>query len=392
MTPFTPAGPAGDPRPFLALTLREFFETCYRPYFLQEASPRTLEAYREALAWWERAFSDPDPDHAGPPLARIGPPELAAVRATLLGTGEVCSLSSPAPAQRLLFPELSRDPEQQQRNTSAPPGGRPARMPSPQGRRRRGAGPLARATANKHLGALNAIFRKIGPPGYKNLDALGLLERAPWLKPLKEPRRLPRAVAVAELGAIYAACAIATKPAAPAIDPAAWWRALVAVAAIAGLRREALLGLRWADCDLAGRTLRVPAEIDKCRQERSKPIPAAVCQHLMRIRTAAERVFAWPHSLASLYRQWWAIQKAAGIARADRLRLHDLKRFAGTFWAAHASPWAVQQILDHSSLATSAHYVNPRDELRAVADRLPLPDFLCGGGGEEPNGPAAAGG
>jgi site-specific recombinase XerD len=83
-------------------------------------------------------------------------------------------------------------------------------------------------------------------------------------------------------------------------------------------------------------------------------------------------VFPWPHCERAFYRQWHRIQDHAGIS--PHLKVHDLKRACGTRYAASgASAWVVQRRLDHSSIATSAHYINASREEREAVDRLAVP-------------------
>ena len=103
-------------------------------------------------------------------------------------------------------------------------------------------------------------------------------------------------------------------------------------------------------------------------------MPRLVALHLMRIRGDWELVFPWPIADRSFYRQWGKIQAAAGIEKADRIRLRDLKAGSLTAYAdAGASPHAIMKMGDHSSIATSMHYVKPTREVRRLADELPVP-------------------
>jgi integrase len=89
-------------------------------------------------------------------------------------------------------------------------------------------------------------------------------------------------------------------------------------------------------------------------------------------------IFHFPASESTFYRQWWAIQEAAGISEDRWIKLHDLKRACGTRFAKIASPWVVQQRMDHSSITTSQAYINATDEEHEAVDRLPLPAAFRG--------------
>lgn len=297
-----------------ALTLVSFFDQFFAPLFLCDARPRTFNAYAETLNHWKRIAGNV-------PLTAIDTLLLARFKVTLHET-------------------------------------------------------LSPATVNKHLRQVNAILGKAGPSGPGNRDALGMLASTPWTKPLREERPRPRAIGDDVVRAIYAAAKVARRPKCETVSGYAgkWWRALICVAVTTGFRHQALLGLRWLDVDVAGRTVRVPACIDKCHTERCKPLHPIAVRHLLAIRGTGDVVFPFDGSEQTWYREWHAIQDAADIPDAEHIKLHDLKRFAGTRYAATASPWVVQQMLDHSSIETAKFYINPAEACRATVDAFPLPN------------------
>jgi len=335
------------------LRLREFFDRVFAPQFLVGAAPATLRGYRETLAHWRRCTKDP-------PLAEITGETLSLLKARLQDPANFPPPRDDRPRtlQLELFPIRPQRPRRR---------GRPPK-------------PLSRASTNKHLRHIGAILAKAGPPGPHNRDALGVLPTVPWTKPVREYRRLPRAVSDEPLAAVYRACAYARYPRLE--EPVGpqyrehWWKALITTALLVGFRRGALLDLQWPDVDLPSKKIRLPAEADKCRSERLKPITSLVVAHLVRIRTPGPLVFPWPQSQSTFYRQWHRLQDAAGIAPEQHFGLHDLKRACGTRLATVASPWAVQHQLDHRSIHTARHYINPIEELQRAVERMPVPDAL----------------
>ncbi len=294
-------------------TLDGWFESVYAVTYEAGCRPRTLEEYRVSLGKW-KAFTD------DPPLDAIDSLMLGRFKAWLLESEQ-----------------------------------------------------LARATVNKHLRHVHAILGKAGPPGPGNRDAAGLIATSPWTKPLKELERLPRSVESDVLGSIYQASRFAHYPELEDIKAADWWRALMVLAYTSGFRRGALMSLVWSQVDVANREFRIAAEDDKCGRERRKPLHRLAVVHLVKIRTADGRVFPWPHSMTTFYRQWHRIQIKADIERADHIKLHDLKRTCGSIAAELGSAFAVQKLLDHGSVRTSQLYVNPTKELRGVVDAFPIP-------------------
>jgi len=299
-------------------TLREFFNQFYAPIFLVDAADKTVEAYRESIAHWVRVTEDLR-------LREIDSSAMAAFKARL---------RTPADDRR----------------------------------------PLAVATVNKHLRHLHAVLGKAGPPGPRNRDAMAVLPRVPWTKPLKQKRRLPRNIDDETLNAIYRAADTAEYPVLPQILPAQWWRALLVTALTTGFRRAGLLGLRWDGIDPVAAEIRIDAEVDKCDADRCKPLHPIAWRHLEPIRNGRPLVFSWPHAAKTFYRQWHRIQAAAGLPAEKHIKLHDLKRACGTRLAKVGSAWVVQHMLDHGSITTSRHYVNASDESRDAVSRLALPE------------------
>lgn len=324
-------------------TLRSFYDELFAPTFLVAARPKTYSAYNEALKHWATICGNT-------PLKAINGRDLAVFKQRLLdGT-------RPTPATKQLT--FWKDAE------AAKDG-------------------LARTTVNKHLRAIGALLSKAGPPGPRNRDAMAIIQNVPWTRPLKVQQKLPRAVRAEHVLAAYEACETARYPKLDGVRPGNWWKALYAVAYTAAFRRAALMAMEWDQVDVVAETISVAAEDDKCWTERIKPLNHVVLLHLVRIRTKAKRVFPWPHSERTWYTQWHRIQEAAEIPEEKRFGIHDLKRTAGTVYAAGGSPWIVQRMLDHSSINTSASYVNPVDQLRGAVDEFPLPLQICRDVGED---------
>jgi integrase len=313
-----------------SLTLRSYFERFHARLFLADARPATFQQYRYSLNKWERLTSNPV-------LLDVGNQTLAEFKAALVGLA------------------------------------------------------MSASTVNKHLRHVQAMLNKAGPSGPHNRDALGLIAACPWTKTLRTPRPRPRAITADVLRRVYEACKFALLPARvgavgerdlfgdlveqPELGFACdWWRALIVCAYNLGLRRSTLLSLIWSDVDVGLRVVSVLAENDKCGEHRVKPLNDFVVRHLLVIRLVhGDRVFAWPHTERTFYRQWHAILDGADVPTAEHFGLHDLKRTCGSVLARTASPWAVQKMLDHASIETSKHYVDATAELRSAVDSMPQP-------------------
>lgn len=335
---------------FLALLAADSLADCDR---------RTIREYSATCHHWERLTGDP-------PLAAIRPEDVAAFRRGLLEAAETAE----RPA-RLADPQLFLfDP--------APP------RPVPCTR------PLSRPTVNKHLRHLRRMLRLAAPAGAGNPDGLGWIAWTPWIKSVRQDRPGPRPPHDDVLASIWQRTAEATYPRVDGIRAAAWWQALIVAAVTTGFRREALLGLSWEHIDLRAGEIFLPAPLDKRNQQRLKPMHSLLARHLLRIRSGEGRVWPWPHSAATWYRQWRRLQ-AAGRG----IKFHALKQACGTRLAASgANVWQIQAMLDHANLITSRHYIEAaQDGLRTSIERMPLPAIFGSDGmdGDEDGPPAVVG-
>jgi hypothetical protein len=341
--------PASDPRALL--TLRAFFTECFRPLCLANAKDKTKSAYTEAIGHWERRTMNP-------PLAEITKEVLLLFRSALL---------KPAPGEARqrqlgLLPDLPVE--------------------------RRDRSKLADSTLNKIIRQLNGLFRKAGPETV-DPDAIteeGIVPKRLRIKPFKARLAEPRDVDPEVLNRIVAACATATYPQVPGVQAEDWWRAFIATALVCGYRKGGLLALPWAGVNWQRMEIRLPSRAEKTgKGDDPTPFNGTVGACLMKIRGDWALVFPWPHSERTLYRQWHAIQRAAGIERADWITIHDLKRASMTSYSdAGASPRALQKMGHHASLAMSVRYVRPIRETRRLVENLIMPeafseDFLDGG-------------
>ena len=321
-----------------SLSIRDFFTRHFTPVFLAGGKARTIEEYSITVKKWTGIFGDVA-------LCDLTVVMLARFRDELVaGTGKASGTR------------------------------------------------LSPATVNKHLRHLNHIIGKAGPPGPRNRDALGILNSTPWVKSLKVLRCRPHTVDFSLLGEAYRAARFARLPKVEGCEGCEgregyegyeggegyrqnWWRALYVTAYTTAFRRGALFSLVWDDVDVAAAIVGLPAEFDKCGVERVKPLHRAAIAHLLKIRLPGRRkLFEWRHGWKAFYKEWHTIQDMAGIETKDHFTLHDLKRTAGTELSDVASPWVVQQMLDHASINTSRHYVNVARKLRPAVDRMSMPE------------------
>lgn len=341
------------------MTLPDYYERFHRPNYHAGMDPGTIKSYRESLAHWCRITTNP-------PLREIDCELLGQFKFRLQSADFLGKKAGKPCCQRTLFDASGLPPE--------------IELPKLQ---RYYSKPLKPATVNKHLAQLQAILRKAGPPGYRHLDALGVLAGVPWTRPLKCRTRFPKNIADDILTPLYASCDVAQSPdlRKEKVTAAAWWRALIVAALTMNFRRQGLLALRWENIDWAERTVALDAEDDKKDSDRFKPLSEIMVQHLLRIRSASPLVFPWsdgkkalPANQTQFYKVWHRIQFAAGIAdRKRHIKLHDLKKAGGSRLSRIASPYVVMRQLDHADVETSLCYVQVTDEQREAVEKVPLP-------------------
>jgi integrase len=164
--------------------------------------------------------------------------------------------------------------------------------------------------------------------------------------------------------------------------------AIIVCAALCGLRRSEILGLRWRAVLWDQRAILVRRSFTQAggdrlpKGQRVHSVPAAqqVLDFLRRVQDTQhdpqpdDRVFAGPEGGAmdgsALYRRYREFQKAAGVRP---LRFHDLRHTFGT--QAVATPGVhindVKEWMGHRQLSTTMRYVHhrPRHEAAAALER-----------------------
>jgi integrase len=226
------------------------------------------------------------------------------------------------------------------------------------------------ATVNKDIRTLKRLFNlAIEPRGY--LPEGGNPFKS--IKPRKKTEKPKRYVSPEEYGALMGT------------TPDIWWRALMAVAYGAGLRRGEILNLTWSDVDFKGhqihvrpkdQTDRLLAWEPKDHECRTIPVPNEVMRLLVDLQAESEEgcpyVFLpkprWMHILRMRGKGKWAEDSALvnNVGRRfDQLRttacipectLHDLRRSCLTNWARELPVHVVQKLAGHSDIKTTQKY------------------------------------
>lgn len=302
------------------MTLTRFYEEVYKPLRLNEARKSTLYLHGIILRHWAMLTGDP-------PLKDVTSLVLARFRDCCQ---QLCGIKT----------------------------------------YRRAAG----STVHSKMSLVQAILDKAGQPCRFNRDAVGMLERVPWIRPPKKSFRQPRIVPAEQIEAVYLATAGMDIPLVDGIKAPAWWRALLVTTYCTGLRRGTLFALEMRDIDWPAATrVFVPAEKMKTRMPLVAPLPATASQHLRLIRTDRKRVFPWPYRLEWLNECFHRLQDSAGIPREDHFGLHNLRKTLATLLWEH-SPAAAQLALGHTSgQTTQQYYVQAAEIVARAVDALPMP-------------------
>jgi integrase len=153
---------------------------------------------------------------------------------------------------------------------------------------------------------------------------------------------------------------------------AEWWTAFLVVAWVTGMRRGALLALRWQDVNLETGEAVSRGIDNKGRKDTIVKIGAAVGM-LTKLKPADTKkcplVFPWGHALTWLDHELMAIQTAAGIdlpctsadshtctAKCSVYSLHDFRRAHATYNYGKVTDRDLQRQMGHASFQTTRSY------------------------------------
>ena len=299
-------------------SLRDFFESYYRPTCLADVTQQSLEGYHLAIRRWALFTGDP-------PLAEITSATLAFFRTCL---------------EKL--PGLT--------NT----------------------GLMRPCTVRNMLAHIQFILDKAGPPMRGNRDAAGILDRVPWIRPPRVDVEVRPTVPFEIIDQFYLGLVAAERPKIPGFRPSAWWRALIVLALNTGLRRRTLFGLKMSDVDWQSRRILIRPANNKSRKRFWMPLNETSFRHLIAIRTDRELVFPWNQDLHDFHKYFHRFQDAAGIPRPQHFGLHGLRRTLATMLYAD-SPGAAQMALGHSAMATTEAFYVSSGIVATALDALPQP-------------------
>jgi integrase len=195
----------------------------------------------------------------------------------------------------------------------------------------------------------------------------GAMPTAPDLPALREPRRVPFAWTMEQLGTMFAAvreCPQVVHGEDWELPFAVWLCALLLCIWDSGERLGALLRVEWHNLDWTSGRLIVPAEVRKGRTEdksfslHPQTLAALKVLHDARKPTAGNQlVFEWPHSVSTLNTWYRRILRGANLPHGRKQMFHAMRRTVASFYkAAGGDP---TRLLGHSTPAVTEVYLSP---------------------------------
>lgn len=171
--------------------------------------------------------------------------------------------------------------------------------------------------------------------------------------------------------AIMQHCDVASLPSDQHYTAEAFWQALLFMAWITGMRKTAMLSLRWDDLDFdAGIVLSRYRDNKQKRDQRHKIRDAVpLLRDLFDVRKPGDgRVFPWNHCIPTLDRTLVRIQQAAGIhlpcreehEHTDRCHVYGFHSFRyahATYNGGRVPDRDLQEQMGHASFNTTLRYI-----------------------------------
>lgn len=176
---------------------------------------------------------------------------------------------------------------------------------------------------------------------------------------LRAPRRLPTAWTLAEMEKLIHGCR-QTEGRICGVPAPAWWVAFVLTAYDTGLRRRALLAMRFADLDFDQGILHVPAENMKTLVAQSfKLHPQTIEALLASVPPDRELVFPMHFQIDTFNHRFKQVLMRAGLPFTRRDMAHKLRRTCASHIAAKMGVALAVKQLGHLDPSCINRYVDP---------------------------------
>lgn len=137
------------------------------------------------------------------------------------------------------------------------------------------------------------------------------------------------------------------------------FQSFIKIAYNTGIRKRALLNLKWEDVNLSERTLWLRANTAKSKKEFLIPINKTVAAELEKIPHIGEYIFYNPEKKAHYYDFKKPWEKLLRDARIKDFRFHDLRHnFASMLINKHADMATISKLLTHSNTKMTERYAH----------------------------------
>lgn len=208
------------------------------------------------------------------------------------------------------------------------------------------------STVNGTTVALRTLWRE----AHQN----GLLETMPRVGKVPEPKRLPEAWSLEELGRMIDATNT-LRGTFRGLLKAFYFRAYILLAYETALRARAIRCIRTDQLDLSTGWLTVPAENTKARVEQRFRLTADTCEAIRKIWDARRPVlFPGAQKMQRINAVLGRILEVAGLPNNSKTKTHKLRRTCATQLTVAAGIGAAVKQLGHSSETVTRGYVDPR--------------------------------
>jgi len=186
---------------------------------------------------------------------------------------------------------------------------------------------------------------------------------------LKEPKNLPTAWTLEEIGRIIAAARQQTSPKTGMVYPAyVFFPALLLAAYDTGLRLSALLGIRRDDWRSDRNELTAMAEFAKTAVAQTFIVSEQTAEAIHRMLQEPhctpdkwpEFLFHWPIRKDAIHEHFRTILKRAGLYSKGMDTWHRMRKSSATHLTAVIGIEAASRQLGHSSVEMTKRYVDPR--------------------------------
>lgn len=194
---------------------------------------------------------------------------------------------------------------------------------------------------------------------------------------LREPERDPEYIDDDTFAKLYAACDAMVRPRDRHYTPKEWWQALLKFAYLTGWRIGQILALLRDNVDWSTGIAFVPAEETKGKRDSRVELHPVILDHLKPIVDFEPAVFDWPHHERTLWADFAALKKAAGVEINGAF--HRFKFGFANANVGRLDADVLQTLMLHQDSKTTRHDINTAERMRRqrTADTIHVPDVLA---------------